>query len=121
MRQPVDPAPRHPPTAPAAFGPTSALAVASSLEGLHPHSAHSGLPGRREQQQQPEQHQKPDPSQEGARSKKEEEEEEGEVFTSVTAALDAIGFGRWQIGMVCYCGLAWFADACEVREEGGLA
>ncbi|PRW59112.1 organic cation carnitine transporter 7-like isoform A [Chlorella sorokiniana] len=34
-------------------------------------------------------------------------------FTTSTAALDAIGFGRLQWLMLMYCGLAWLADACE--------
>lgn len=31
----------------------------------------------------------------------------------VTAAIDAIGFGRFQWFLLAYTGLAWFADACE--------
>ena len=39
------------------------------------------------------------------------------AFHSVTDALDAIGFGKFQALMVCYTGGAWFAG----EKEGGEA
>ncbi|KAL4425877.1 hypothetical protein ABPG75_009893 [Micractinium tetrahymenae] len=36
-----------------------------------------------------------------------------QTYTSVSQALDAMGFGRVQWLLLGYCGLAWLADACE--------
>eukprot|EP00887_Chlorella_sp_A99_P004750 scaffold4.g4750.t1 len=52
--------------------------------------------------------------QESSQAPAEGSSEHEHELTSVTAALDVMGFGRWQAFMVLYCGLAWFADACEV-------